>query len=317
MHRIWQIPELLVQIISFLSAYDINRALHVSLHFKTLLKANLPPQLRPLPDGPRYKRSSSSQQLPQEVTAEAAEYLAHEAATPRQLKSEDSYYYWREGARSHVLDTLTPYLHPLFAKFATRLVDGYDSLAVGKTDICLQTNIPYYDLYELVNGEENESWVEYLAIKTTAVTVYCLGGVQWDLLYAGVRYRDYGGVKRFSVKVEREEGVRLGDVLQELIGPLMMYGMSKGLGQEVTLVWWFLPRSKSEAIRVKSTLDRIEKFAASKVEIEELKMKLISTQARTVQLEKDDAELRKKLSKLITTSVTTSRPCVPKTPTQD
>lgn len=40
-------------------------------------------------------------------------------------------------------------------------------------------------------------------------------------------------------------------------------------------------------------MDWIEKFAAAKVKNEELKVKLISTQAYTVKLEKENAELRK------------------------
>lgn len=41
-------------------------------------------------------------------------YVKHEAATPKQLKMEDSYYYWRKGSQRQVLDALTPHLHPLF-----------------------------------------------------------------------------------------------------------------------------------------------------------------------------------------------------------
>jgi ribosomal protein L27 len=239
MHRIWQIPELLIHIISFLPASDINRSFQISSHFRTLLKATLPPQLRPLPDRPPSKHSSRTRALPQEVRDQAATYLAHELATPKQLKTEDVYYYWREGAQSQIFDTLSPCLHPIFAKFETKLVNGYEALAKGKMDACLQTDVPYHELYELVHGEKRDDWSEHLAVKANAVTVFCLGGTQWDLLYGDVRYRDLGGVQRFSVRVEREDGVMLGDVMEELRGTLVVQGMSGGLGQDVTLVLVF------------------------------------------------------------------------------
>ena len=240
MHRVWQIPELLIQIISFLPASDIDRSFHVSHHFRTLLKANLPPQLRPLPDSPCLRGSSSSRTLPQDVRAKAQAYITHEAATPKQLKMEDAYRYWREDAQCQVLDILSPHFHPVLDKHTTRLIDGYESLAEGGTSICLESVIPYHRLYQLVHGERREFSNSFLAVKPpTSVTVFCLGGVSWDLLYANVKYRDYGGVKRFSVRVERESGVRIGDTLDELKGTLVMDGMSGGLGQDVVLIWVF------------------------------------------------------------------------------
>ncbi|KAF3052616.1 hypothetical protein E8E11_010551 [Didymella keratinophila] len=239
MHRIWQIPELLVHIISFLPASDINRALHINRHFRTLLKANLPPQLRPLPDTPHYKRSPCDSKLPEDAIVQASAYLSQELATPKQLKCEDSYYFWREAARSQILDTLLPSLHPLFAKFRTRIMQGYEALAQCKINICLQIDVPYRSLYKLVHGDAKEGWDEALGVGVKTVTVYCLGGVHWDLLYSGVKYREHRGVKRFSVRLEREKGVRLKDVMEELAGTLVVHGMSGSLGQDVTLVWVF------------------------------------------------------------------------------
>lgn len=239
MHRTWQIPELLVHIISFLPAPDINRAFDVSRHFRTLLKENLPPQLRPLPDTSRSMRTSNNPRLPEDVIAQTSAYLAQELAIPKQLKCEDSYYFWREAAQSHILNTLLPALHPLFAKYETRLMNGYEALAEWKMDICLQTEMPYHDLYKLVHGIAKEGWGETLGVGVKAVTVFCLSGAQWDLLYSGVRYQEHRGAKRFSVRLEREEGVMLKDVLEELAGTLVVHEMSGGLGQDVTLVWKF------------------------------------------------------------------------------
>ena len=237
MHRIWQIPELLIHIVSFLPADDIGRTLYISRQFRTLLKTNLPPQLRPLPDG-RPKHSSVNDEIPQDVREKAQAYIAQEAATPKQLKMEDAYYYWREDARCQVLDTLSPHLHPFLNKYSTRLVDGYESLAAGSMSIQLQTEIPYHTLYTIVHGEDQKDLDAFLAVMPpTSATVFCLGGVQWDLLYANVKYKDYGGIERFSIRVEREKGVRMQDVLEELSGTLVKEGMSGGFGQDVVLMW--------------------------------------------------------------------------------
>ncbi|KAF9694371.1 hypothetical protein EKO04_007530 [Ascochyta lentis] len=239
MHSVWQIPELLVRIVSFLSADDIQRAFRISRHFRALLKTNLPPQLRPLPDR-RHRRGTANQTVPQSVRNKARAYMSQDAATPKQLKVEDTYYYWREGARNQVLDTLSPFLHLTLSKYTTRLIDGYKGLAEGEMDICLQTDIPYHSLYELVHGRYCQDRDGLLAVvPPKSVTVFCLGGASWDLLYGNVRYRSYGGVSRFSVKLEREDGVRLCDVLDELRGTLIVDGMSGGLGQDVLLAWVF------------------------------------------------------------------------------
>lgn len=235
MHRIWQIPELLAHIISFLPAADINRSFQISHHFANLLKSSLPPQLRPLPES-RSTHSSGTQALPQDVIDKASAYLADELAMPKQPRMEDS---WCKGTQGHILDALKPCLHPLLAKSVTRLDGGFGSLAGGSMDVCFQTDVPYQELYVLVHGKEKRGWDELLGTDVKGVTVFCLGGVQWDLLYSGVRYRDSGGVQRFSVRIERVEGVRLGDAMEELAGTLVMHGMSGGLGQDVTLLWRF------------------------------------------------------------------------------
>lgn len=237
MHRLWQIPELLVHIVSFLSAEDIDRTFHISRHFRALLKANLPPQLRPLPE---LRTPTSDQTLPQDVRDKAAAYIKHEAATPKHLKMEDTYHYSREDARCQVLHALSPSLHHVLDKYSTRLLDGYEPLAAGNINIVLQTDIPYHTLYSLVHGKVTPDDAEFLAVvPPKSVTVFCTSGVQWDLLYSSVRYRDVGGVKRFSVKVEREGGVRMQDVVEELSGTLVKDGMAGGFGQDVVLLWVF------------------------------------------------------------------------------
>lgn len=242
MHTVWSIPELLCQIISLLPANDISRSFAISRRFRAILTANLAPQYRPLPDPPHIATPRADTHIPQDVRIKAKAYIDREVATPKQLKMEDAYYYWCEYARCQVLHALTPYLHPLFSKHETRLVDGYESLLEGRMSICLQTDIRYHDLYALVHDEmrDDRGMGDLLAVVSPkCVTVFCVAGVSWDLLYANVKYRDYGGLKRFSVSVEREEGVRLGDVVDELKGTLVVDGMSEGLGQDVSLVWVF------------------------------------------------------------------------------
>lgn len=239
MHRIWQIPELLVQIISFLPAQDIERALHLSHYFRISLKANLPPHLRPLPDDLPI-RSSHKRTLSQNVCDAARGVGTQEAALPEQLKMADTYFYWREAARYEVVKTLRPCLHPVLGKNAAYLIDGYESLAEGKMTICLQTDIPHQQLYDLAYGKSMNPSNGFLAVvPPTAVNVFCMRGASWDPSYANVRCRDYGGMKRWSVRVEAESGVRMGDVLNELRGTLVVDGMSAGCGQDVVLVWMF------------------------------------------------------------------------------
>lgn len=237
MHPIWQIPELLVHVVSFLSANEVSCCFRVSHHFRTSLKVNLPPQLRPLPDSPCLKKSSNAQTLFQDVRDKAKAYTTQEAATPKQLKVEKAYHYWREDAQQQVLHALSPHLHSLLGKHTTCLLDGYESLAAGKISTCFRTEMPYHDFYDLVHGKERQDHDDLLAVvPPEAVTVFCLNW-GWDLLYANVKYRDYGGMKLFSVRVERKGGVRLSDVLDELRGTLVMDGMSGGLEQDVVLVW--------------------------------------------------------------------------------
>jgi hypothetical protein len=239
MHPIWQIPELLVHVVSFLPIDDNHHMLTISHHFRTLLKANLPPQLRPLPDS-YHKRLCIDQALFQAVKDKAKAYMSREVATPNPLRFEDSYHYWREDARSHVLAALSPCLHPVLCKYVTFLTDGYDSLAEGGTNFCLQIDIPHDSLCELVYSKHRGDRGSLLAVvPSKSVTVFCLGGASWDLLYGNVTYRSYGGVSRFSVRVEKESGVSLGDILDELMGPLVVDGMSGGLWQDVVLVGIF------------------------------------------------------------------------------
>lgn len=236
MHRIWQIPELLVHIASSLPAADIERAFNISPHFRTALHANLPPQLRLLP-GDSYRTSPRNQTLPQDVCDKAAAFGTSDAAFPDQFKVIDAYYYWCEDAKRQVLKSLSPYLHPAIGKYVACLIDGYEALAVGQVKMVLQVEMQYHQLYELVQGVVRGDCDEFLCAKSpTAVTVFCLGGASWDLLYANVRYQEYGRTERFAVRVEREGGVRLSDVLDELRGTLIVDGMKGGLGQEVTLV---------------------------------------------------------------------------------
>ncbi|KAH6614139.1 hypothetical protein C7974DRAFT_404593 [Boeremia exigua] len=239
MHRMWQIPELLVQIVSFLPASDIHRAFHLSHYFRTSLKANLPPYLRPLPEDLPIQ-SSHKQTLSQNVRDAARSLGTQDATLPDQLKMADTYFYWREAARYEVVKKLRPCLHPVLGKNAAYLIDGYESLAEGEMKICLQTDIPYHQLYDLAYGKDPKACNELLAVvHPTAVTVFCMRGASWDSSYANVRCREYGGMKGYSVRVEGEHGVTMGDVLNELRGTLVFDGMSGGCGQDVVLVWMF------------------------------------------------------------------------------
>lgn len=236
MHRVWHIPELLVQIVSFLPAADIDQAFHISHHFRAILRATLPPHLRPLPD--RSPKKSTRQQSLQEVRDKARAFGTQENSLPAQLMMTDTYFHWREAARYEVLRALRPCLHPVLGKYATRLIDGYEGLADGNLNVCLQTDVPYQQLYDLVHGKERQEGDSYLAVKPpAAVTVFCLRVLGWDSTFANVRFRYCRGTKRLSIRVEREGGVRMSDVFDELRGTLVDNWKDEILEQDVVLGW--------------------------------------------------------------------------------
>ena len=240
MHPIWQIPELLCQIISFLPDDDIARSFNISHYFRATLKANLAPQLCVLPDFSHTKTTRNIQPVLHGVLNEARSCIAHEVTSPKQMRHEHAYYDWREHACCQVPCALPTRLHPALAKHKTSLVNEYDSLTKGDMNVSLQIGIRHHDLHSLLHGEGTPGRDDPLAVvPPKSVTVFCLKGANWDLLYANVKYRMYGGVKRFSVRVEREGGVRLSDVLDELKGTLIVNRGSGALEQGVVLLWVF------------------------------------------------------------------------------
>ncbi len=239
MHHTWHVPELLTGIISSLPASDISQAFQISHHFRNILRSNLSPCLRPLPENTCNKQSRSTT-LPQDVRDEAKAFGTQEIALPEQLKMTDIYYYWLEDAQSQVLDKLKTCLHPFLSRHAVQLINGYEALAEGKLSFCLQTVIPFQHLYDFIYGKDRKTRSGFLASKPpTAVTVFCFGGVAWDLSYANVQCREYESGKKPSVRVEKEGGVMMEDIVNELRGTLVVDGMSGGLGQDVVLIWKF------------------------------------------------------------------------------
>ncbi|KAJ8109914.1 hypothetical protein OPT61_g7102 [Boeremia exigua] len=205
--------------------------------------------------------------LLQDIREKAKTFGINDDRLPEQLKATDTYYYWREDARCQVLNTLRPCLHPILGKYATHLIDGYEALAEGKLSFCLQTYIPSHELYNLVHGKDRGSYSDFLATDPpTAVTVACSGGANWDLLYANVKYRDYGSTKKFSIRVERETGVRLNDVLDELSGTLIINGTSEVLGQDVVLVWVFDDSNDKHDLILQSSTRSVERLVSTKGE---------------------------------------------------
>lgn len=239
MHRLWHIPELLIQIISFLPASDTKRALQTSHHFRTTLKAILPPHLRPFPDHPSCKSPRTHDyHLLQDLHEKARALRTRDTTLPDQFKMTDAYFHWREVAHHELLGALKPSLHPVLGNYATRLLDGYGALAEGRMNVRLQVSIPYARLYDLVHGEQQVDGSEGLTVKApVAVTVFCTRVLCFDSSYANVRVRDCGAGKALSVRVENEGRVRVSDVLDELRGTLVVGHKNDDLEQDVGLLW--------------------------------------------------------------------------------
>lgn len=151
----------------------------------------------------------------------------------------DDYFYWREGAHDNILERLGPFLHPFLAKCAWELVSGLESIASGSLNIRLQTRCTFAALFELLDDEKSEDrGVGVTGLRCKRVEVYCVKGAIWDLGYDSVVRQKKENWQQYSVRVERERGVRMGDVVDELrrvLGP----GPELLTDDRVVLEWRF------------------------------------------------------------------------------
>jgi hypothetical protein len=172
------------------------------------------------------------------------------------LDISDDYYFWHEGAYGNLVSALIPFLHPWLRKHVCELVGGLEELARGEMGICFRTAMSLGDFDEWFAGDANEmnkemnSMSAYLTRpRTRSVEIFCVEGAAWDLEYANVLRRE--GRREWQqccVRIERDRGVRMGDVVDELRGvlkPREIVGRNgEGAPGEVLLEWRFEDTAK-------------------------------------------------------------------------
>ena len=258
MHRIFLLPELLMEIISFLPPTDLRTCASVSRHWKETLRLNLHPRNFPLPDtvcnDPSTPRPYILKKLPQSISS-LAQDIVHRTTLWQNagvvLDISDDYYFWHEGAYSNLLSTLSQYLHPWLGKHVCEFVGGLEEIARGDMGICVRTKLGAEKLDEWFREGEREVGRERSVIDaylskpvTRKVEVYCVEGATWDQEYVNVLQR--GARKEWQqrcVKIERRNGIRLGDVVDELRGMLkpneVVTEFGRDVQKEVLLEWRF------------------------------------------------------------------------------
>ncbi|OAL45269.1 hypothetical protein IQ07DRAFT_662134 [Pyrenochaeta sp. DS3sAY3a] len=208
--------------------------------------------------------SSSEQSLPPSLLSLAQTTLTQHSLFASQHallpEAEDDYFFWVEGVNAQLLAALGPHLHPFVASHAVRFVAGLDALGRGEMGVVVQTRCKGEEMRALLEGGGDEEAEEsgddaqmkgegkhsrqelpppsqtppaYLTLPhTPSVELYIIRGAAWDTSYANVRNRGEPGQHGLGwtaacVCVQRERGVRMGDVLGEVRG-LMVFGKEGG-----------------------------------------------------------------------------------------
>jgi hypothetical protein len=252
MHRLFLLPELLVEIISYLPCEDLACCHLISTFFHKSLKNNLPPCKHPLPDPSTYPSDKTLLAQPIRTLArDIKTHSSHWMTSGMLLDICDDYYFWHDGAYSNLLHTLSPFLHPLLATCAVELMSGLESLVQGEMGIVVRTKMGTVGFWELFGDEEEEDysygkerdgWRDAYLTKPSCkvVEVYCPMGAVWDEGYGNVLRRQGGREwQQRCVRVERERGVRMGDIVDELKGVLKVEESMEAEGAEILLEWRF------------------------------------------------------------------------------
>ena len=175
------------------------------------------------------------------------------------LDINEDYYFWHDGAYSNLLHSLAPYLHPLLASFASELMSGLDSLVQGEMGIVLRTKMGAAEFYQIfcddgdegTEGKGRSEWRDAFLTQPISrmVEVYCPLGAVWDRGYGNLLKRNGGREWQQScVRVERERGARMGDVVDEVRGLLKADGDMEREGSELVLEWRFGTSAEMEVL---------------------------------------------------------------------
>ncbi|KAJ5030017.1 hypothetical protein J3E71DRAFT_349402 [Bipolaris maydis] len=225
MHRALTLPEVVLSIISYLPTRDLLTCHAVSSGWRRILVANLPARMRPLPDTPStFLLEKTTLALPDSIRSLARSLDLR----PKEFvdwiiqpEVERDYLSWRIETADELQEALRPYMHPLLATHVHDLTGGIDDVIRGQMSISILTLMglgEFERMLKIRNGEEEG--MKYLTHPVTKkVEVRCLDGAEWDEDYMNVRTAkaDMEWSRKY-VRVERESGVRMCDVVDELRG---------------------------------------------------------------------------------------------------
>ncbi|KAL6161629.1 hypothetical protein ACJQWK_08299 [Exserohilum turcicum] len=148
------------------------------------------------------------------------------------------YYAWHEGAYSTLLNALLPHLHPMLGRHVYDLLGGIEDIAKGNMGACVRTKMSVGEFEDMFGGEAEAE--RYLTRPLTrSVEIYCVSGAVWDTGYKNVQSRAaYSEWQQRCVRVEREKGVRMCDVVEELRGVLKPEDFAQQEGNAEILLQW-------------------------------------------------------------------------------
>jgi hypothetical protein len=225
-HAIFLIPELLVQILSELPDNDLKTCYRVSPRWGDILRAHLPPEKLPLPESPPSYRPLIHD-LPGNVALHPL--LQSSLALPWELCNSPLDIAWK--------------------RFWTNNCeyDAHRELINFRITLKLPIDA-WFALFE----NENQIWRStYMADPPpTAVEVRCGPGARLFSHQSRWRpegYTDIPGCTAVSasngfVRIEREKGVRLGDVVEELRVVVVVCDLGKAEDTEILAIFWWSER---------------------------------------------------------------------------
>jgi hypothetical protein len=121
-----------------------------------------------------------------------------------------------------MLERLKPQLHTFLAARATKLVCRLESVAKGEMEVSLYTQCSVAHLLHLDNDSGRWWEMPQTYPPVEGVEVSCLGGAKCNLTNMSIRFRAEGTRRVNFGRVERKEGVRMCEVLDELRGVLAL-----------------------------------------------------------------------------------------------
>lgn len=199
---------------------------------------NLPPHQRPIPDVSAQKADWTL--LPQPIRSLASQIKALDDEPMLACGRGDDYYFRWDGAYRELLQILRRHLHPFLAKHGRGFGVRFEAAVRGHVRIRFHTKCSTKEYIALSDDNlPNDDRDIYLTQPPpTDISIFGLKGVEWDLLYADVQSRDNGGGQDLGVRIQRERGVRMGDVLDELRGVLIP-DMGPNADGDILIEWHF------------------------------------------------------------------------------